>query len=211
MRISFFPTRILIIFVISVHICCTSSNQLNQHQNNSTSGNNNLLWKPNVFQDDFQLQSLEILKDLDIKLEPLSDSRAVTDNIGTIKTGDNTVTVIPKKPVTDWCTENFVNAGRFLGLKQIGTKSGKYTIDGEIINFSIIQDITLHGSIELRISLNKDGLTVWEGKIKGDSELYLIPSGSDGVSECLSNTLINAVYNLLNDKSFVDAVAKSTE
>lgn len=171
-------------------------------------GNTSINWNPNVLVEDFMVESLEVFKNVDLGIKPLSDARTNKDNIGTVTSNGQPKTVIPDSDISSWCTKNLISGLKFLGLKSVA-KNGSFSFEGEVSTFSIQQDITMRGEIGLSLSCSKDGLTVWEGRIQGHSELYVIPSGSDGISECMSNTLINAIYNLLNDKSFVDAVKKS--
>lgn len=201
---------LILLFILS---CSSTKNNINTDNFKSAMPKENvtaLLWKPNVLPQDFNIESIESFKNVDFCIEMFNDSRESTENIGTINQGDLTKTVIPDKNIAQWCTKNLEQAYQFLRLKSVN-KSCDYSIEGEITGFSIHQDVTLHGHISFNLSFLKDGLTVWEGRIEGTSELYLIPSGTDGVSECMSNTLIYSVYNLLNDKSFIDAVIKSKE
>ena len=158
--------------------------------------------------EDFMIESLSVFQNVNIGIKPLSDSRANKETIGTIILNGQTITAIPKNDIGDWCSKNLIKGFQFLGLKS--AKSGSFSFEGEVTSFSIQQDITMTGEIRMSLSCIKDGLTVWEGTIEGHSELYVIPRGSDGVSECMSNTMINAIYKLLNDKSFVDAIKKSS-
>lgn len=171
-------------------------------------GNTSISWKPNVLEDDFHVESIESFRNVHLSFKPLSDYRTAKESIGNINFNGQPKAIIPKDDIGLWCSKNLKNCCKFLGLEG-ATKTSPFSFEGEITDFSIMQDITMHARIGLSLSCNKDGLTVWEGSVEGNSELYVIPTGSDGISECLSNTLINAVYSLLNDKSFVDAVNKS--
>jgi len=171
-------------------------------------GNISISWNPNVITQDFIIESLSVFQNVNIGIKPLSDSRTNKETIGTIILNGQTTTAIPKTDIVNWCSKNLVRGFQFLGLKS-AARNQSFSFEGEVTSFSVQQDITMRGEISMSLSCIKDDLTVWEGTIEGHSELYVIPKGSDGVSECMSNTLINAIYNLLNDKSFVDAVKKS--
>lgn len=205
--------HLLAALLVSWAISCSSTGskvQLDDKPGLSATpkGNTDIYWNPNVLAEDFMVESLGVFKNIDLGIKPLSDARTNKDNIGTITSNGQSITVIPNPDIGSWCTKNLISGLKFLGLKSV-TKNGSFSFEGDVTGFSIQQDITMRGDIGLSLSCNKDGLTVWEGRIQGHSELYVIPSGSDGISECMSNTLINALYNLLNDKSFVDAVKKS--
>jgi hypothetical protein len=208
--------RFSILFLLSVFLCIQCSSTGNKliaaEKTNSAippKGNTSIYWKPNVLTEDFLVESLSVFQNIDIGIKPLSDSRTNKETIGTIIQNGQPITVITRIDISNWCTKNLIKGFQFLGLKSI-SNNGSFSFEGEVTSFSIQQDITMSGEISMSLSCIKDGLTVWEGRIEGHSELYVIPTGSDGVSECMSNTLINAVYKLLNDKSFVDAIKKSS-
>lgn len=205
---------IICLLLASVCFYCSSTgNQMVVTEKNGSSvppkGNISIHWKPNVLKEDFRVESLLVFQNVDIQIKPLSDSRANKDTIGTIIHMGKPIAAIPRNDISDWCTKNLINGLRFLGIKSTAKKES-FSFEGEVTSFSIQQDITMKGEISMSLSCIKDGLTVWEGRIEGQSELYVIPPESDGISECMSNTLIYAIYNLLNDQSFVDAIKKSS-
>ncbi len=207
-------SSILCLLSVFLYIQCSSTGNklIVAEKTNSaipSKGNTSISWKPNVLTEDFLVESLSVFQNIDIGIKPLSDSRTNKETIGTIIQNGQPTTVIPRIDISNWCTKNLIKGFQFLGLKSI-SKNGSFSFEGEVTSFSIQQDITMSGEISMSLSCIKDGLTVWEGRIEGHSELYVIPTGSDGVSECMSNTLINAIYKLLNDKSFVDAIKKSS-
>lgn len=208
--------RFSILCLLSAFICihCSSTGKkivVTENTNSSIppNGNISISWNPNVLTQDFIIESLSVFQKVNIGIKPLSDSRNNKENIGTIILNGQTTTAIPKTDIGNWCSKNLVRGFQFLGLKS-AARNESFSFEGEVISFSVQQDITMSGEISMSLSCIKDGLTVWEGTIEGHSELYVIPRGSDGVSECMSNTLINAIYNMLNDKSFVDAIKKSS-
>lgn len=213
MRPIFSSSTVVLLFLIGCSCSSTRSKAVISDQVNTVTiknGNSSLEWKPNVLQEDFIIESIDIFKNISIGFQSFEDSREFKENVGSINQNGQSVIVIPHENISSWCAKNLISACRFLGLKSVG-KTGAYSFEGEITSFSIQQDVTLHGKIGLSLSISKDGLTVWEGRVEGNSELYLIPTGSTGISECFSNALINVVYNLLNDNSFADAVNKSKE
>ncbi len=208
--------RFSILHILSVFIfihCSSTSKKIDVSEKTNSSipskGNVSISWNPNVLKEDFIVESLSVFKNVDIGIKPLSDSRLNKETIGTIIYNGQPIAAIPKTDIADWCSKNLLKGCQFLGLKPVA-RNGAYSFEGELTSFSIQQSITMTGEISMSLSCNRDDLTVWEGRIQGHSELYIIPPGSNGVSECMSNSLINALYNLLNDKSFVDAISKSS-
>lgn len=205
-----FSTLCLLSVFLCIHCSSTGKFEVTEKTNSysPSKGNISISWKPNVLADDFMVESLSVFQNVDIGIKPLSDSRANKETIGTIIRNGQPIAAIPRIDLSEWCTKNLIKGYQFLGLKSV-SRNGSFSFEGEVTSFSIKQDITMSGEISMSLSCIKEGLTVWEGRIEGHSELYVIPPGSDGISECMSNTLINAIYNLLNDKSFVDAIKKS--
>jgi len=208
--------RISMLCLLAAFVCinCSSTAKkidVTENTNSSTASNGNISisWNPNVLTQDFIIESLSIFKNVNFGVKPLSDSRTNKESIGTIILNGQTTTAISRTDISNWCSKNFAKGFQFLGLKTVA-RNESFSFEGDLTRFSVQQDITMSGEISMSLSCIKDGLTVWEGTIEGHSELYVIPRGSDGVSECMSNTLINAIYNLLNDKSFVDAIKKSS-
>ena len=108
--------------------------------------------------------------------------------------------------MSKWLTQSIINALNFLGIQGV-SKKGNLIIEKEISRFYLVDDLKQRGEMSFRVNVrSSNNMLVWEGAISGSSELYSHPKGSDGISECLSNTILKTVYNMLTDNSFRDAV-----
>lgn len=174
-----------------------------------------LIWKPNMTKSDFKQEPLSIYNSLTFSVTTFTDTRQDTRIIG--KTLEDKkiqgvfVPLITKAPVAKWCKTGIVQSLQELGNK-VNDKSEKCRLEIELVDFSIDDNITQTGSASFRITVNtSNDLLIWEGKISGTSDLYYRPKSSDGISECLSNTVLVTMNNLLTDQSFRDAVIKAFE
>ncbi|NLE00977.1 MAG: hypothetical protein GX640_14010 [Fibrobacter sp.] len=206
MRISLFYC-----FVISLALSCASNKVEPQTEPVSSGSSAQFIWKPNVFKDDFYSEQLNAYSSISFSVSSCQDIREQKEVIGesTDLLSKQTSSIITRINLADWCRRNLPNALNFLNIKS-NLKNG-IILECELRSFSIKDDQSLHAEIKLGVvAKGKNDILVWEGSIQGASDLYLKPAGSNGLSECISNTLIITVYNLLNEPSFRDAVIKST-
>jgi|GEM_PF-2126610 len=175
----------------------------------------NLEWKPTLTNGDLDISSLNIYGNRTVLIVSITDSRENGYIIGEVyedrKTRANLIPIATKSSVTKWANDGIVSVLNGFKLKH-SDKQGDLRLDIDIIRFSIFDDFTQTGTIALRINArNSDDMLIWEGQINGTSDLYVHPTGSDGISECLSNTVMITLFNFLSEPSFRDAVIKAYE
>ncbi|NLG18183.1 MAG: hypothetical protein GX556_12695 [Fibrobacter sp.] len=196
------------ILISILGLCCLCSPPPQSTPRSSSSD-----WKPNLLKGDFDSGPLQIYRDLRIVILPVTDGREDSSVIGSVRKdnvpGGEVVSLTTTKDVAQWCRSGMISALEYLGLKS--AKEGELVVESELTRFFLQDEMNQRGEIDLRVSINSSGILIWEGNVKGLSELYLRPKGSDGVWECLSNTMIKTVYNLLAESSVRDAVLKSIE
>lgn len=173
----------------------------------------NLEWKPTMTNGDLDISSLNIYGNRTLSIISIRDARENSNIIGEVyedrKTRTSLIPIATQSSVTKWANGGFVRVLNGFNLKH-SDKQGDLRLDIEIIRFSIFDDFTQTGTMELRINaFNSDEMLIWEGRINGTSDLYVHPTGSDGISECLSNTAMVTLFNLLSERSFRDAVTQA--
>ena len=180
------------------------------------SGNSvSFTWKPNAHRDDFDFELLSAYKNVSFVILPVEDTRDSVWVLGKKAldklSGDNTVPLTTKQNISQWYTQSIHKALNYFGVSS-DKKSGHIILKTELFRFFLNENLSQECETELRIEANTDNdILVWEGTIKGTSALYMKPAGSDGISECISNTVLRTIYNLLTEKSFRDAIMKSSE
>jgi len=193
-----------------IFFSCASTKTEPQNHHNESGKSIHFDWKPNAFKDDFYSEPLNAYSGLAFSIVQLSDSREKKNIIGSLKdiASGNEELIETSMNVPAWCRDNLPEALKFLGIGS--NKKGPLFLECELLSFNIVEEQSLHAEIELGLLAKKDNdILIWEGSVKGTSDLYVKPSGSDVYSECFSNALITTVYKLMNEPSFKDAVMKS--
>ncbi|NLW30201.1 MAG: hypothetical protein GXY77_01950 [Fibrobacter sp.] len=199
----------LVVFISYLFILCAPQTQTAQiHDENSKQVS--LEWKPNLRIDDFDLEPLKAYKSFLFEIPVILDNRERPAIIGKILedklVADKYIPLYTPENMSKWLTQSIINALNFLGIQGV-SKKGNLVIENEISRFYLIDDLKQRGEMNFRVNVrSSNNMLVWEGAISGSSELYSHPKGSDGISECLSNTVLKTVYNMLTDNSFRDAV-----
>ncbi len=175
----------------------------------------NLEWKPTMKKTDINPEPLGVYKAITFKILSLTDTREDKRIIGKayedMKVRDAFVPIATRVNVAQWLRNGLNRVFAELGIKT-DDREGNLILEIEIVEFFIFDDFTQTGSVLMRINArNLEGMFIWEGLIKGTSDLYVHAGDSDGISECLSNTMMVTIYNLLTDHSFRDAVKKAYE
>ncbi len=175
----------------------------------------NLVWKPTMTAADLDLEPLELYSSITISFPSIVDERTDPRIIGKAfedpKVRTATVPIFTRENVARWWRRALVATCKMIG-SNYQERRGALRLEIEITDFSMIDDYTQTGTASLRIhALTGEDMLLWEGSISGSSDLYVHGTETDGISECLSNTLIVTLHTLLADQSFRDAVAKSIE
>ncbi|HLV30024.1 MAG TPA: hypothetical protein VKY57_00505 [Chitinispirillaceae bacterium] len=199
----------LVALISFLFILCAPQTQTCQiHDENSKKVS--LEWKPNLRIDDFDLEPLKAYKSFVFEIPVITDNREKPAIIGKILEdkliADKYIPLYTPENMSKWLTQSIINALNFLGIQGV-SKKGNLIIEKEISRFYLVDDLKQRGEMSFRVNVrSSNNMLVWEGAISGSSELYSHPKGSDGISECLSNTILKTVYNMLTDNSFRDAV-----
>ena len=175
----------------------------------------NLVWKPTMAAKDLDLEPLAMYKSISIAFLSVNDVRQEPRVIGKtfkdLKVRETIVPLLTRVNIARWCRSALENVCRTLDI-QADDKKGTLRLEIEITDFMIDDDFTQTGNVSFRINaLAGEDMLIWEGRINGTSDLYVHGTDSDGISECLSNTMMVTFQNVLTDQSFRDAVEKSVQ
>lgn len=166
-------------------------------------------WKPNLDIGEFNLEPLEAYRTFVVEIPAIVDERENRTEFGKILedqlVAGKYIPLYTNQNMSKWLTQAVINALNFFGIRGV-SKKGSLVVENEVTNIFLVDDSKQRGDISFRVNVHSGEMLVWEGAISGNSELYSHPDGSDGISECLSNTVLRTVYNMLTDNSFRDAV-----
>ena len=174
-----------------------------------------LEWHPTMKLSDLDEASISVYRSITVTIVALEDVRENVSIIGKVpedmRVRDTFIPVATKRNVAKWCKTALLKSFSMMGIPT-APKKGQLLLEVDLTEVIINDDITQSGTVGLRVSArNAEDMLVWEGRISGKSDLYTKPKDSNGISECLSNTVLVTLENLLKEQSFRDAVVKSFE
>jgi hypothetical protein len=174
-----------------------------------------LQWKPVSSDANYTVAALGLYKDLSFEIGEFSDVRENKSLIGYTlpdkKIGAEYKPVETGTDVAAWCGKAVASSLEILDLHTSSNGSG-VILDGEIHHLTAKEETAFHGEVTLRISARKgESMMIWEGMISGESNVPEYSYTTVDCSKALSEAVINAVYNLLIETSFSDAIAKIKE
>lgn len=195
-------------------ICCVLQKTMRSATLPDNARTVSLQWKPTMRSVDFDLQPLGVFRSMRLVLSRIEDGREDVTSVGRALESKMVegvyVPLATRVSVEKWCTGGFAAALGDFGIAPVA-KKGNLLLECTITGVAVNDAITQQGTLQLQVrATNRGGMLVWEGSVGGKSTLYDHPTGSDGISECLSNAAMVTFYNLLTEKSFRDAVAKSS-
>ena len=172
-----------------------------------------LEWRPTMKASDLDEDAIAPYRSVTISITAFEDIRENAGVIGKapedMRVRDKFIPVATRRNVGKWCNTALLNSFSMMGVPT-AAKKGQLLLEVDLTEIMINDDITQSGTVGLRVSVRTaDDMLVWEGRISGSSDLYSKPKDSNGISECLSNTVLVTLENLLKEQSFRDAVAKS--
>ena len=175
----------------------------------------NLVWKPTMTVSDFDLAPLSLYSSVTVSFVSITDGRQDPRIIGQafedMKVRTTLVPIATGVNVARWCRGGLEQSCKLFSIN-VDNKKGTLRLELEITGLSISDDYTQTGKVSLRVNaFTASDMLLWEGNISGSSDLYTHGNETDGISECLSNTVAVTLHTLLTDQSFRDAVGKSIE
>ena len=170
-----------------------------------------LLWNPTEDVRTFKAVDLTIFHDIHFMVKPFKDFRKNPAEIGVNmerKLANQDLPVTTKDNVAQWLTFNFSRTLSNFGLDVVQDQ-GNLTLEADILNFFVTEKSVYKGLAALKVRLlSKSNAVIWEEMISGDSTRFGRSYTAPNYYEALSNSVIYAVYSLLTNNSFKNAVQK---
>lgn len=170
-------------------------------------------WRPTMKASDLHEDAISLYRSVTVTIVAFEDVRENVSVIGKVpedmRVRDTFIPVVTKRNVAKWCKGALQKSFGMMGIP-IAAGKGQLLLEVDLTGMMISDDITQSATVGLRVSARTaEDMLVWEGRISGSSDLYTKPKDSNGISECLSNTVLVTLENLLKEQSFRDAVVKS--
>jgi hypothetical protein len=117
--------------------------------------------------------------------------------------------VTTKDSVPDWLTFRFARILSDFDLTVVKT-DGNLKLEAEVIKFYVTEESSYKAEVSLKVRLKSaDNKKVWEAMTTGTVSRVGGSFKADNYYETLSDATISAVYDLLKNNSFLQAVHKT--
>ena len=201
-----------LVYTVAYLGCAGGSKSRVADSSSSFPGRYALQWKPVSSDANYTVSNFGLHKDVIFGIGEFTDVRDNRPLIGYALKNKMTGEYSAVETGTDignWCGKAIRSSLNILTLRTGDDPSAIY-LDGEIQQLTSKEESAFHGAVTMRISARKgESMLIWEGMISGESNVPVYSYNSADCSKALSEAVINAVYNLLMETSFADAVAKS--
>lgn len=171
-----------------------------------------LAWKPTTETSEFQKHSFQNIASVDLYVENFTDGRKITPirRIGeNIEEAKDFLPVETRADVPAWITAHTAQVLKDVGLKIVNEKS-QYILSGEIKEFFVSETDTYAGVLKIHFILKKGNQLVWQGDIVGKNTRSGRSYKYENYMETLSDSLIDACYQLLENDGFKSAFPTKT-
>jgi hypothetical protein len=140
-----------------------------------------------------------------VEVQPLADSLTNPLRIGENR-GDLKETCIyavsTKEDAAAWTTDRLRYVLSELGV-QVVAHDGDLILSGELRRFYVVETGTYDGEVAFRLDLtSKAGKVLWSGLVRGTNGHWGKSFKPENYQETLSNSLIDAVQQLLSNRDF---------
>jgi hypothetical protein len=167
-----------------------------------------LVWKPTTNVATLGAVDLTGLTNVKVQVARLSDKRDDRALIGQNREKQTPRNVTTPDDVAGFVTDHMKSLMKGAGLSVVDS-GGSATVKGEILQFFVAETDTYKGDVRIHISVaNAAGKVLWNGVIGGSSTRFGRSYKDENYYETLSDSLINATYNLLKTPGFHDALLR---
>jgi len=173
-----------------------------------------LRWKPTEVLSTYEAVDSTIYNKVQFEVRLFTDIRPrpseIGENIEKKPSGEGLL-VTTRDNVAEWLTETFAKV--LSGFNVNVVKSNPtFLLEADIIKFFVTEQSVYHGEVALKIRLKApNGDNLWEGLISGKASNFGKSYKAENYYEVLSNALINNVYSLLKNETFVKAVERGRQ
>ena len=171
--------------------------------------NSPLVWKPTTNVASIGSIDLTGLSNVKLQVPKVADNRQNPGLLGENKEKPATPHIITTADdVAAFVTDHMKQLISGAGINVVDS-GGTHVLKGELKQFYVEEVDTYKGDVRLVVTLtNASGKTVWSGTTGGSATRFGRSYKAENYYETLSDSLIEATFNLLRNPSFHDALAK---
>ncbi len=172
-----------------------------------------LEWKPTDQVSSFDAIDLTAFVKTQFIIKPFNDSRTKPQEIGKNverRGTDQDLLVTTKDNVASWLTDRCAQVLTDFNIDVV-KNNGSFVLEADIVKFYVTEKSTYKGDVGLKVKLRsaKDNKVLREGMVSTSSSHWGRSYNAENYFECLSDATLSAVYALLKDETFRQAVLKN--
>ena len=168
-----------------------------------------LLWKPTTGM--FSIGSAELaeLQNARLQVDPVTDTRGNTEVIGQNREEPTPRQVTTPEDVSAFVTNRMKALMSAAGIKVVDT-GGTAILKTELRRFFVDETNIYQAEVIMRVTLtDPDGNVLWSGLTNGSAIRFGRSYKADNYYQTLSDSLVGAVHQLLENRGFHNALAGS--
>lgn len=169
-----------------------------------------LVWKPTTPASEYGAVNLTGLSGVKVEVRALKDTRENPGLIGENRDKEDKGIVLPVTTADDparFATDNLKRVLADAGLDVVDA-GGDVVVTGELKKFFVLETSTYQGDVMLKLEVKaKGGKVLWAGTSGGTAKRFGRSYKSENYHETLSDSLMEAAYKLLQNESFMKALA----
>jgi hypothetical protein len=167
-----------------------------------------LVWKSTTNVATLGAVDLTGLTNVKVRVARLGDKRDAPGLIGENREKQPPRKVTTPDDVAGFVTDHVKSLMKGAGLSVVDSGSSA-TVKGEILQFFVAETDTYKGDVRIHFSvINAAGKVMWNGVVGGSSTRFGRSYKDENYYETLSDSLIDATYNLLKTPGFHDALVR---
>jgi len=167
-----------------------------------------LVWKPTTNVATLGAVDLTGLTNVKVQVARLSDKRDAPGLIGENREKQPPRKVTTPDDVPVFVTDHMKSLMKGAGVSVVDS-GGTTMIKGEILQFFVVETDTYKGDVRIHFSVtNAAGKVMWNAVVGGSSTRFGRSYKDENYYETLSDSLIDATYNLLKTPGFHDALLR---
>jgi hypothetical protein len=170
--------------------------------------NSPLVWKPTTSVSSVGSVDLTGLSNTKLQIAKVADGRQNPTLLGENKEKAVPRVITTADDVPAFVTEHMKQLISSAGINTVDS-GGTHVLKTELKQFYVEESDTYKGDVRMLVTLtNAAGKAVWTGTTGGSAQRFGRSYKAENYYETLSDSLIEATYNLLRNPSFHEALAK---